>query len=188
MKGAGGFKRIVKRPRFELQTHLKAKQRPSHWQRSWLTRTNVFRDVLIAGRCIPAIECTKVKHNGKFNTAALDRHGNTRSRPPHRKVFHSSLHTPKPSNHGSKLVANLKWLSFPTRRKAWFRLSVVDFYVKTGAANRIRTCDPIITNDVLYRLSYCGTFSMWAGPTSCFARRGKRWGLIQRRRGLSNCS
>ncbi len=35
---------------------------------------------------------------------------------------------------------------------------------KTGAANRIRTCDPIITNDVLYRLSYCGTFSMWAGP------------------------
>jgi len=29
---------------------------------------------------------------------------------------------------------------------------------------------------------------MWAGPTSCFAQRGKRWGLIQRRRGLSNCS
>ena len=35
---------------------------------------------------------------------------------------------------------------------------------KTGAANRIRTCDPIITNDVLYRLSYCGTFSMGADP------------------------
>src|SRR3981081_4486822 len=26
----------------------------------------------------------------------------------------------------------------------------------TGAANRIRTCDPVITNDVLYQLSYCG--------------------------------
>src|SRR5438445_13652011 len=26
-----------------------------------------------------------------------------------------------------------------------------------GAANRIRTCDPVITNDVLYQLSYCGT-------------------------------
>ena len=28
--------------------------------------------------------------------------------------------------------------------------------LKSGAASRIRTCDPIITNDVLYRLSYCG--------------------------------
>ena len=27
---------------------------------------------------------------------------------------------------------------------------------RTGAANRIRTCDPVITNDVLYQLSYCG--------------------------------
>ena len=27
---------------------------------------------------------------------------------------------------------------------------------KAGAANRIRTCDPVITNDVLYQLSYCG--------------------------------
>ena len=26
----------------------------------------------------------------------------------------------------------------------------------TGAANRIRTCHPVITNDVLYQLSYCG--------------------------------
>jgi hypothetical protein len=30
------------------------------------------------------------------------------------------------------------------------------FYVGNGAANRIRTCDPVITNDVLYQLSYCG--------------------------------
>jgi hypothetical protein len=31
-----------------------------------------------------------------------------------------------------------------------------------GAANRIRTCDPVITNDVLYQLSYCG------GPCGAF--------------------
>ena len=33
---------------------------------------------------------------------------------------------------------------------------------KSGAANRIRTCDPVITNDVLYQLSYCG------GPCDAF--------------------
>jgi hypothetical protein len=31
-----------------------------------------------------------------------------------------------------------------------------------GAANRTRTCDPVITNDVLYQLSYCG------GPSGAF--------------------
>src|SRR5262245_57761956 len=30
------------------------------------------------------------------------------------------------------------------------------FGLSAGAANRIRTCDPVITNDVLYQLSYCG--------------------------------
>jgi hypothetical protein len=30
------------------------------------------------------------------------------------------------------------------------------FFEKIGAARGIRTPDPIITNDVLYRLSYCG--------------------------------
>jgi hypothetical protein len=30
------------------------------------------------------------------------------------------------------------------------------FNALTGAANRTRTCDPVITNDVLYQLSYCG--------------------------------
>ena len=29
-------------------------------------------------------------------------------------------------------------------------------FEKSGAARGIRTPDPIITNDVLYRLSYCG--------------------------------
>jgi hypothetical protein len=37
------------------------------------------------------------------------------------------------------------------------------FNVLTGAANRIRTCDPVITNDVLYQLSYCG------GPCGAFS-------------------
>src|SRR5260370_6120160 len=32
-----------------------------------------------------------------------------------------------------------------------------------GAARGIRTPDPIITNDVLYRLSYCGLKSLIAG-------------------------
>jgi hypothetical protein len=30
------------------------------------------------------------------------------------------------------------------------------FNILAGAANRTRTCDPVITNDVLYQLSYCG--------------------------------
>jgi hypothetical protein len=41
-----------------------------------------------------------------------------------------------------------------------------DFMVLRGAANRIRTCDPVITNDVLYQLSYCG------GPCGRFRQRG----------------
>jgi hypothetical protein len=36
-----------------------------------------------------------------------------------------------------------------------------------GAANRIRTCDPVITNDVLYQLSYCG------GPCGAFSKQQK---------------
>jgi hypothetical protein len=38
---------------------------------------------------------------------------------------------------------------------------------KAGAANRIRTCDPVITNDVLYQLSYCG------GPMAAFGNKVK---------------
>ena len=42
-----------------------------------------------------------------------------------------------------------------------------------GAANRTRTCDPVITNDVLYQLSYCG------GPDAAFGSDpGKRPHLI----------
>jgi hypothetical protein len=43
----------------------------------------------------------------------------------------------------------------------WFRED--DAGRESGAANRIRTCDPVITNDVLYQLSYCG------GPCGAFS-------------------
>src|SRR6266550_7925229 len=48
----------------------------------------------------------------------------------------------------------------------WFEIQ------KIGAANRIRTCDPVITNDVLYQLSYCG------GPSGAFSKGRKRLHLI----------
>ena len=41
-----------------------------------------------------------------------------------------------------------------------------------GAANRTRTCDPVITNDVLYQLSYCG------GPNAASGLSRKRPHLI----------
>ena len=37
----------------------------------------------------------------------------------------------------------------------------VDFGGHIGAAEETRTPDPIITNDVLYQLSYSGTFLVW---------------------------
>ena len=53
-----------------------------------------------------------------------------------------------------------------------------------GAANRTRTCDPVITNDVLYQLSYCGgpCGRVWKRPDaspliSGTARFGKKNGL-----------
>src|SRR5438874_1534207 len=39
---------------------------------------------------------------------------------------------------------------------------------KAGAANRTRTCDPVITNDVLYQLSYCG------GPNAALSQRSNQ--------------
>ena len=36
-----------------------------------------------------------------------------------------------------------------------------DSGIETGAAEGTRTPDPIITNDVLYQLSYSGTFLVW---------------------------
>ena len=43
---------------------------------------------------------------------------------------------------------------------------------EAGAANRTRTCDPVITNDVLYQLSYCG------GPNAASGVSRKRPHLI----------
>ncbi len=40
------------------------------------------------------------------------------------------------------------------QNKHLFKILV--FKILAGAANRTRTCDPVITNDVLYQLSYCG--------------------------------
>ena len=37
-------------------------------------------------------------------------------------------------------------------------MSLALFGLKSGAAEGTRTPDPIITNDVLYQLSYSGTF------------------------------
>ena len=37
-------------------------------------------------------------------------------------------------------------------------MSLAMFGDKSGAAEETRTPDPIITNDVLYQLSYSGTF------------------------------
>jgi hypothetical protein len=47
--------------------------------------------------------------------------------------------------------------------------------MKNGAARGIRTPDPVITNDVLYRLSYCGGAlalrNAWAGDIG----HGRNW-------------
>lgn len=42
-----------------------------------------------------------------------------------------------------------------------FWMSSDDFGERSGAAEETRTPDPIITNDVLYQLSYSGTFLVW---------------------------
>jgi hypothetical protein len=40
---------------------------------------------------------------------------------------------------------------------------VFDFFIFIGAAKRIRTPDPRITNALLYQLSYCGALPKGAG-------------------------
>lgn len=47
------------------------------------------------------------------------------------------------------------WLH-PNSRGAWRIRIGADEGRKGGAARGIRTPDPVITNDVLYQLSYCG--------------------------------
>jgi hypothetical protein len=45
-----------------------------------------------------------------------------------------------------------------SKNRRWVTAQIVigPDILKTGAARGIRTPDPVITNDVLYRLSYCG--------------------------------
>jgi hypothetical protein len=43
---------------------------------------------------------------------------------------------------------------------------VIDFFIFIGAAKRIRTPDPRITNALLYQLSYCGAASKRGGILS----------------------
>ena len=53
-----------------------------------------------------------------------------------------------------------------------------------GAANRIRTCDPVITNDVLYQLSYCGgpCGAVRRGPKTPAPDIGQRRDFARKRR------
>src|SRR5262249_56708640 len=46
-------------------------------------------------------------------------------------------------------------------------LCVRSGHISPGAARGIRTPDPIITNDVLYRLSYCGINDLAETGLSC---------------------
>ena len=47
-------------------------------------------------------------------------------------------------------------------------------YLLIGAPNRIRTCDPLITNEMLYQLSYRSNINIYAGmprtTSLCFAK------------------
>jgi hypothetical protein len=54
-----------------------------------------------------------------------------------------------------------------------------------GAANRTRTCDPVITNDVLYQLSYCGEPSRASGNRlKTLAPDNGQRPVLQEKRGL----
>jgi hypothetical protein len=48
---------------------------------------------------------------------------------------------------------------FATKCLGWLARPKLAKRAKAGAARGIRTPDPVITNDVLYQLSYCGELS-----------------------------
>src|SRR6478735_1388222 len=70
-------------------------------------------------------------------------------------------------------------LSRSTPRSQKAALKAVEFCDKNGAARGIRTPDPLITNEVLYQLSYCGIAILRSErppsyPLTCrLAREGK---------------
>ena len=47
-----------------------------------------------------------------------------------------------------------------TAREPLHRFSKLLVFYYTGAGNRSRTCDLLITNQLLYQLSYAGTFGL----------------------------
>lgn len=62
---------------------------------------------------------------------------------------HGTALSPAGSALGPQKEARLK-------RQFWLSSFLCRFSGLIGAAREIRTPDPIITNDVLYQLSYCG--------------------------------
>jgi hypothetical protein len=57
-------------------------------------------------------------------------------------------------------------IGMPINRRKAFQ-DYADYKKELGAANRTRTCDPVITNDVLYQLSYCGGPNDAVRPPAC---------------------
>jgi hypothetical protein len=57
-----------------------------------------------------------------------------------------------------------------------------------GAGEGTRTPDPIITNDVLYQLSYTGTARSIATPKSGVQLKGRRTGLAEASAGCATSS
>jgi hypothetical protein len=54
-------------------------------------------------------------------------------------------------------------LSWQCLRPAEQKSPLSELFERGGAARGIRTPDPIITNDVLYQLSYCGILQGYTG-------------------------
>ncbi len=63
-----------------------------------------------------------------------------------------------------KPTADLGWLRLKPGGASCKLLDEFDLLWKRGAGEETRTPDPIITNDVLYQLSYTGTLPCF-GPT-----------------------
>src|ERR1700761_352676 len=59
--------------------------------------------------------------------------------------------------------------------------------MECGAANRTRTCDPVITNDVLYQLSYCGGPGVVGTLSKAPAPDIGRTAILQEKRWHSPC-
>ena len=65
---------------------------------------------------------------------------------------------------------SVRWVTQERAAAVLGKISNFSRVGNTGAANRTRTCDPVITNDVLYQLSYCG------GPSDALGQRPENAG------------